>query len=735
MCDVISIIPIGAHGKTRCIDNRLQFAHCPDHNDLTYGVATAMNLPSRYCSLPAMLVLASGSFLALHAQQTATIEVTAGRSLGPVNRLVFGQNIEAGDNAFIFSSDKTNMDLIQKGDGVWDPAANGPVVDVLNDSKAVKMSMLRYPGGCYAHNFDWRKTVGPDAKKAGWLFGLDEYMLLCRSIGATPLITLSDYALPAEQMPQNAAQLVEYLNSPADPAHLWAMKRKQWGHPEPYNVTWFEIGNESMHGNHRVLPHRQYSADQYADYANATAAAIRKVDPRVKLGIVLMPGAGTDVDCDWNQTVVRRAGASADFAVVHMYAPQGPMTGAPEGLRMQAMVVAPQHIEERLKEYHRMIRQSLGHDLPLGITEFDGTIDQPASSFTLASALECADLLRVFLKPELNVAMANYWDYINSPFSMLRTNLRSPDGRPETQEPAFLLYKLWAEHFGSKLVGVEVDSPRADFAGVGTEPADKSDIPQARRQIQQISLEQYFSSKRVFWNKLPEIQTQQQGSDLTIRLKDLHSIAYQLLATVPRQATDLATPEEFVINFDAQFLPDPGSQTSPMGIGLIDSRGWGRTHSGIGLDGITSELKHFDATYRLTPQTTSVDLSARLLVNGANVSGTLQVRNLKITEFASGHDVAYPLLTGSASVSPDGKTAYLIVFNKSATDSIPTAIHLSDFPAEEARYWEVNGPGLGSSTGVTETQNGTEIQLNTSSTSTHIFPAHSMTAIEFNRMR
>lgn len=694
-----------------------------------------MNLPSRSLWLPAVFVLACEPCLGLHAQQTASIEVAAGRSLGPVNRLVFGQNISAADNAYIFSSNKTDMNLIQNGDGIWDPAANGPVVDVLNDSKAVKMSMLRYPGGCYAHNFDWRKTVGPDAKKAGWLFGLDEYMSLCRSIGATPLITLSDYALPAEQMPQNAAQLVEYLNSPAEPAHPWAMKRKQWGHPEPYNVTWFEIGNESMHGNHRVLPHRQYSADQYADYANATAAAIRKVDPRVKLGIVLMPGAGNDVDCDWNQTVVRRAGASADFAVVHMYAPQGPMTGASEDLRMQTMMVAPQHVEERLKEYHQMIRRQLGHDLPLGITEFNGTLDQISSSLTLANALECADLLRIFLKPELNIALANYWDYMNSPFGMLRTNLHSPDGEPQTQEPEFLLYELWAQHFGSKLVSVAVTSPTSDFAGLGTESADKGTVPQARKLIQQVDLARYTSTAGTMWPKLLNVQIQMRGSDLTVHLQNLSRSIFPLLARIPRPAVDPSINVEFGISFDAQFLPDAGTKAVPLGIGLIDSRGWVQTHSGIGLDDITTDLKHYDATYRLTPQTASVDLSARLMGNGANASGTLEVHNLKVTEFASGHDVAYPLLTSSASVSSDGKTAYLIVINKSATDAIPTAIHLAGFAAARARYWEINGPRLASSTGVTETQNGTDIQLNTASTAIHVFPAHSMTAIEFDRSR
>lgn len=684
-----------------------------------------------------ILFLMSGADRALHGQQTATIEVNTGRSLGPVNHLIFGQNIEAADNAYIFSSDKTDLNLIQSGNGVWDPAANAPVTDVLNYSKAVKMSVLRYPGGCYAHNFDWRKTVGPDAKRAGWLFGLDEYMSLCRAISAVPLITLADYALPADQLPENAAELVEYLNSPATPAHPWAQKRKEWGHQEPYNVTWFELGNESIHGNHRLLPRRQYSAEQYAAYAIATAAAMRKVDPWIKLGIVMVPGAGNDVDSDWNQTVTRVAGHSADFAIIHMYAPQGPMTGASEGLRMQTMMVAPQHVEERLKDYHRMIRQQLGHDLPLAITEFNGTLDQVNYSFSLGEALEGADLLRVFLKPELNVALATYWDYINSPFGLLRTNLHSPDGKPEAQEPAFLMYKLWAEHFGTKLVDVDVGSPRDEFVGAGTEPADKGYIAEPRRQLQRIDLAQYTSVAGTLWPKLLNVQIQTHGPDLTVRLNGLSRSIYPLLARIPRPTTDdPAAPVELSISFDAKFTPDSGSPSAPMGIGLIDSRGWNQTRSGIGLDSITTEAKHFDGTYRLTPQTLNVDLSARLMANGANVSGELEVHNLQVNAYKSGHDVAYPVLTSTASTSSDGKTTYLLVINKSPNTSISTAIHLADFPSIKASYWEVNGPSLAATTGVSVTQSGVNLPIDTSTnTGTHIFPPHSMTAIEFTRKR
>jgi hypothetical protein len=78
---------------------------------------------------------------------------------------------------------------------------------------------------------------------------------------------------------------------------------------------------------------------------------------------------------------------------------------------------------------------------------------------------------------------------------------------------------------------------------------------------------------------------------------------------------------------------------------------------------------------------------------------------------------------------------YLIVFNKSASDSISAAIHLAGFSAEKALYWEVNGSSLDSNRGVIESERGATLQMSNPSTANHIFPAHSMTAIEFKSIR
>ena len=101
-------------------------------------------------------------------------------------------------------------------------------------------------------------------------------------------------------------------------------------------------------------------------------------------------------------------------------------------------MVAGQHVEEHLIEYHQMIQQQLGHDLPLAVTEFNGGLDTFGSAyrFSFGNALECADLLRVFLKPESHVVFANYFNFLNGYFGMVRIPQRS--GRYEPRRRAGL---------------------------------------------------------------------------------------------------------------------------------------------------------------------------------------------------------------------------------------------------------------------------------------------------------
>ena len=170
-------------------------------------------------------------------EPAAEITVDATKILGDVPPLVFGNNIIATDGRSLWGG-KPQPQFGQTGDGVWDPKARRLVAETVTVAKEIGLTMLRYPGGCCSHDFHWKRTVGPLGQRPDYSFGLDEFLAYCRAVGAKPLITASDYS----SRPQDNADLVEYLNAPADDNHPWAKKRAAWGHREPYQATYFGNG-------------------------------------------------------------------------------------------------------------------------------------------------------------------------------------------------------------------------------------------------------------------------------------------------------------------------------------------------------------------------------------------------------------------------------------------------------------------------------------------------------------
>jgi alpha-L-arabinofuranosidase len=110
------------------------------------------------------------------------------------------------------------------------------------------LKMLRYGGLMNnAPGYRWKQMIGdPDRRPqyTGWWypyttngFGIEEFVRFCRAAGFEPVV-----AINIDETEQDAADLVEYLNGPA--TSEWGKKRAQNGHPKPYNVRYFEIGNE-----------------------------------------------------------------------------------------------------------------------------------------------------------------------------------------------------------------------------------------------------------------------------------------------------------------------------------------------------------------------------------------------------------------------------------------------------------------------------------------------------------
>ena len=113
---------------------------------------------------------------------------------------------------------------------------------------------------------------------------------------------------------EEAAAWVEYVNGPRN-SQDGAMRAAN-GHPEPYAVKYWELGNE-VYGNW-VRGH--VDGETYAHAAVQYANAMRAVDPSIKL-IAVGQGIGKEQD-KWNRAVLKIAGPMIDYLAIHDYTSQ-----------------------------------------------------------------------------------------------------------------------------------------------------------------------------------------------------------------------------------------------------------------------------------------------------------------------------------------------------------------------------------------------------------------------------
>jgi alpha-N-arabinofuranosidase len=142
----------------------------------------------------------------------------------------------------------------------------------------------RLPGGNFLSNWSWYDSVG-DIDKRPPVFdyawnamqtndvGMDEFMTLCKLIGVEPYISVNAGFGDAH----SAAEEVEYMNGSAN-TRLGAMRARN-GHPDPYHVKFWDIGNEP-YGTWQL---GRTDLKYYALKHNEFARAMRAVDPSITL--------------------------------------------------------------------------------------------------------------------------------------------------------------------------------------------------------------------------------------------------------------------------------------------------------------------------------------------------------------------------------------------------------------------------------------------------------------------
>jgi alpha-N-arabinofuranosidase len=194
--------------------------------------------------------------------------------------------------------------------GGWRP-------DVVAALRALKPGVIRFGGSALDDpnlgQFEWRDTVGdPDRRKPFRAWGglqptgpgLEEIIQLSRAAGAEPILCVRF----EERTPEDAAAQVAYLNGAGDtPA---SKLRALNGHPEPYHIKFWQIGNEREGGAYEA---------RLAEFAKA----MKKADPTIKLlssypsvGVLRQAGAVLAYVCPHHYNIADLAGAERDLLAV-----------------------------------------------------------------------------------------------------------------------------------------------------------------------------------------------------------------------------------------------------------------------------------------------------------------------------------------------------------------------------------------------------------------------------------
>jgi alpha-N-arabinofuranosidase len=201
-------------------------------------------------------------------------------------------------------------------------ATGGYRPDLLKAVADLKPATIRWPGGSYVGTnggYRWKGGIGPQSQrvgKVGWdeldpsSFGTDEFIALCRKINVEPVIVVylgsrqpgADHAAQV----QEAAEWVEYCNGPA--TSKFGALRAANGHPEPYNVKYWEIDNEIW-------------SMQPADYVRVVKefiTAMKKVDPSI-IGIACGSGGYGARFAEGDLAVIADASDVVDYLSIHHY--------------------------------------------------------------------------------------------------------------------------------------------------------------------------------------------------------------------------------------------------------------------------------------------------------------------------------------------------------------------------------------------------------------------------------
>ncbi|MHB1156724.1 MAG: glycoside hydrolase family 5 protein [Phycisphaerales bacterium] len=122
------------------------------------------------------------------------------------------------------------------------------------------------------------------------------------------------------------------------------------------------------------------------------------------------------------------------------------------------------------------------------------------------------------------------------------------------------------------------------------------------------------------------------GGTLTLTLTQHTGNDYVQVATVSQPADAPAQDWEYELSYETRFVAQSAGDRGSLGLGMVDARGWNATHSAVAIPGAekADAWKTIRGAYRPLPDGRGVVILLRLESGSHTVSGTWEIRNLRL---------------------------------------------------------------------------------------------------------
>jgi len=254
---------------------------------------------------------------------TATIKIDLDRVIDQVDPRIYGVFMEP------IGFNRADLRFNTLYGPVYDPSSpladqHGFRKDMVEAARELQITQMRWPGGNFTASYDWRDGIGPKAERPkrrelAWgvvepnQVGTDEWVQLNQAIGSENVVCING----GTGTIMDAADWVEYMNAPLG-SH-WADKRAANGHPEPYRIQYWGLGNE-VDGVPWIIAPKD--AEEYIKFAIEAAKAMKRSSPGTELHFVANGSSYYKDDLDWvewNWKVIKALYGIAEYVSIHRY--------------------------------------------------------------------------------------------------------------------------------------------------------------------------------------------------------------------------------------------------------------------------------------------------------------------------------------------------------------------------------------------------------------------------------